>query len=121
MSITGFVTQYIPPSRWWRRAKSVTINIWPEWLAQALCPHERMTPYMWGGMDLDSETGPSTSEIWERCEDCHKCIVRENKCKHEHQSVAMYETVNGVDTPVNYSCDDCGQPCLPVPELWRKP
>ena len=37
MSLQGLV-QIIPaPSRWWRRPHSISITLWPSWLAQALC------------------------------------------------------------------------------------
>lgn len=59
MSLQGLV-QIIPaPSRWWRRPHSISITLWPSWLAQALCPHNPKTYFS------DDLT------IW-RCEDCFK-------------------------------------------------
>lgn len=51
-----------PPSRWWRREKTLRITLWPQWLAQRLCWHPVFRP--WIGME-----GEDASY---RCEDCYK-------------------------------------------------
>ena len=48
-----------PPSRWWRRPRSIQFTLWPSWLAQALCPHTSKT--FWS----------EDKTVW-RCEDCYK-------------------------------------------------
>ncbi len=77
MSITGFVQAYFKPSRWWRRRKSIEITVWPQFLAQALCPHDAKVYF--GVSDT-----PEEKNIW-RCEDCFKF----------HYPQGIYE-----DTPV---------------------
>jgi len=50
----------IPPaSRWWRRPRKIQISIWPDWLAQALCPHKAKS--FWS----------EDKTVW-KCEDCFK-------------------------------------------------
>jgi hypothetical protein len=41
MSFSGFVHFVSAPSRWWRRPRNIQVTLWPTWLTQALCPHER--------------------------------------------------------------------------------
>ena len=38
------LTEYIPPKKWWWREKKLlfTINIYPKWIAQKLCPHDEI-------------------------------------------------------------------------------
>jgi len=59
MSFAGFMMAIQPPSRWWRRPRSIQFTLWPSWLAQALCPH---TPKTFWSED---------KTVW-RCEDCYK-------------------------------------------------
>lgn len=59
MSFTGFLQIVNAPSRWWRRGHSFRITIWPEWLAQRLCPHQSKVPFSVDG------------KSW-RCDDCFK-------------------------------------------------
>ena len=60
------VTNYISPSKWWRRAHGFQINFWPKWLAQALCPHDQEIM-----ITVGSETGWSMGQ----CPDCQKFIT----------------------------------------------
>lgn len=39
-----YVGIYNPPTKWWRRPKSIRIIVWPIWLAQWLCNHEAIDP-----------------------------------------------------------------------------
>jgi len=57
MSLTAFLQQYVKPTRWWRRKRSIEITLWPRFLAQALCPH---SPKQYFSED---------KTIW-RCDDC---------------------------------------------------
>jgi hypothetical protein len=64
MSFAGFMRIVPPASRWWRRPRSISITLWPTWLAQALCPHDAKVYF--GVSDT-----PDEKNIW-RCEDCFK-------------------------------------------------
>jgi hypothetical protein len=59
MSFAGFMMAVPPVSRWWRRPHKIQITLWPDWLAQALCPHNPKTFFS------------EDKEVW-RCEDCFK-------------------------------------------------
>ncbi len=100
MSITGFVQAYFKPSRWWRRRKSIEITVWPQFLAQALCPHIHRQAVMW---DIENRT------ITYRCIDCHKHTLVANPCGHSRR-VSPYATERfaGMTTPRSYLCEDCG-------------
>jgi hypothetical protein len=99
MSIAAFVQQYIKPSRWWRRHKTVEITIWPRFLAQRLCPHKFKQMIMW-----DTEEKTKTS----MCLDCHKHILERNDCAHGEVHGHMYETEGIRLVPRSYLCDHCG-------------
>jgi len=70
-SLQGFL-QIIPPaSRWWRRGKKIQITLWPDWLAQALCPHNHKTFFS------DFNKVDENQIVW-RCEDCFKFHFPQN-------------------------------------------
>jgi hypothetical protein len=64
MSLSNFMMSIPPVSRWWRREHKIQITLWPDWLAQALCPHKPKT--FFGPSDE-----PQDKNMW-RCEDCFK-------------------------------------------------
>jgi DNA-directed RNA polymerase subunit RPC12/RpoP len=99
MNIAGFVQAYIKPSRWWRRRKSVEVTIWPQFLAQALCPHVASHPIMW---DTERKT------ITYQCIDCHKHITEANPCAHG--GVVPHSTDRFAKETIvrSYLCAQCG-------------
>src|SRR5260370_1275305 len=99
MSFAGFLQEYVKPSRWWRRQKTVEITIWPRFLAQALCPHGPKRMIMW---DVESKLKVSM------CLDCHKHIEERNDCAHGEVHGHMYETEGTRLVPRSYLCDHCG-------------
>ena len=42
------LTEYIPPTKWWRRevALYIKIPLWPDWLARRLCDHSASAPWI---------------------------------------------------------------------------
>jgi len=64
MSLANFVQILPAPTRWWRRGYKLQITLWPDWLAQALCPHDAKVYF--GVSDT-----PDEENIW-RCNDCFK-------------------------------------------------
>jgi hypothetical protein len=101
MSFAGFVQQYIKPSRWWRRHKSIEVTIWPRFLAQALCPHIHANPFMW---DIENNTRTM------QCIDCHKRFTEATNCAHGEVEVSMHELVEGKMIPYTFHCTHCGMP-----------
>lgn len=99
MSFSLFVQQYVKPSRWWRRQKSIQITIWPRWIAQAFCPHASKQPMMW---DVDKKL------IASMCMDCHKHIEQTNDCIHGEVLVHVVETVGRQLLPRTFRCQHCG-------------
>jgi hypothetical protein len=101
MSLAAFLQQYVKPSRWWRRRKTVQVTIWPRFLAQALCPHARKQAIMW---DVEAKTKTGM------CLDCHKHILERNDCAHGEVQVSVWETANGQSelVPRAYRCEHCG-------------
>jgi len=69
------VLPYEPPSKWYYRRYVITFNIWPEWLAQLLCPHERTT-YIG---TLTEASGKVIGKPMYSCEDCYKVIQKEEQ------------------------------------------
>jgi hypothetical protein len=76
--VSNFVQVINPPSRWWRRGHKLQITLWPDWLAQALCPHKTKT-FFSDFNDVDDD-----STIW-RCEDCFKFNFPPVKIQKEKQ------------------------------------
>ena len=99
MSFAAFVQQYVKPSRWWRRHRTVQITVWPRFLAQALCPHIRKQTIAW---DVENKTKTSM------CLDCHKHVEETNDCLHGEVQVSMWETEGTELVPRAYRCDHCG-------------
>jgi len=99
MSFAAFVQQYVKPSRWWRRKKTVEITIWPRFLAQYLCPHLNKQMIMW---DVEARTKTSM------CLDCYKHVMEKNDCAHGEVHGHMYETEGVRLVPRSYLCDHCG-------------
>lgn len=56
-------TLYNPPTKWWKRQHSITITIWPKWLAQKLCNHSAPKP-SW-----------ITSNTCYSCPDCYTLMI----------------------------------------------
>ena|SRR5271157_2834814 len=106
MSLSAFIQQYIKPTRWWRRQRSIQITIWPKFLAQALCPHIRKNMVMW---DVAKKLKTSL------CLDCYKHIEEINDCEHGEVRVHSVETVNlgqgrrsAQLIPRSFLCGHCG-------------
>jgi hypothetical protein len=112
MSLSAFLQQYVKPSRWWRRQRTIQITVWPKFLAQALCPHENKQMIMW-----DVATKLKTS----LCIDCYKHIEETNDCAHGEVSIHAVETINLSNAPApfggrrsaqliprSYLCEHCG-------------
>jgi len=95
MSLTAFLQQYVKPSRWWRRQRTIQITVWPRWLAQVLCPHLYKQLAMW---DADSKTKTNL------CLDCHKLVEELNDCAHGE--VTVWAT--NFSQPLTYKCEHCG-------------
>jgi len=109
--------QYIPPSRWWRREIKVGITVWPQWLAQLLCPHGKTRPIMWQGDENDA----SKCQTMVQCNDCYRRWWEGNPCKHEKRTASGSEfvytggtftdgTPKGEWVDRQWTCDDCGLP-----------
>lgn len=92
---------YVKPSRWWRRARTFQLTVWPSWLAQALCPHTQKNPIMWF---------PEKKTITYHCVDCHKHIEVVNDCLHGEVEIASSMVIGGKEIPSGYRCLHCGQP-----------
>jgi hypothetical protein len=101
MSLTAFVQQYVKPSRWWRRKRTLQITIWPQWLAQRLCPHIKKQGILW-----DVEKKIKTC----MCLDCHRHLVEAIDCAHGEVTVSAWETVGNQLIARNFNCDHCGAP-----------
>lgn len=112
MSLTAFIQQYIKPSRWWRRQRTIQVTVWPRWLAQILCPHARKQPVMW---DAANKTKTDL------CLDCYKHIEEVNDCIHGEVRVHAMETINLGNAPApfggkksaqliprSFLCEHCG-------------
>jgi|SRR5271170_3517775 len=99
MSLTAFLQQYVKPTRWWRRKRSIEITLWPRFLAQALCPHIPKQLVAW---DVDKKLKISM------CLDCHKHVEEINDCFHGEVGVCMVETVGTQLVPRSFRCDHCG-------------
>jgi Zn ribbon nucleic-acid-binding protein len=98
MSLTALLQQYVKPSRWWRRHKTIQVTIWPRFLAQALCPHIHKQLVMW---DVEKKTKTYM------CLDCHKNVEERNDCAHGEVHVHGVETVNNRLVPFSYVCEHC--------------
>jgi len=98
MSLSAFLQPYIKPSRWWRRKRSIQVTIWPQFLAQALCPHARKSMIMF---DVENRTKTSM------CLDCYKHIEETNDCEHGEVRVSVMETVGGQLVPRGFRCEHC--------------
>ena len=105
MSLTAFLQQYVKPTRWWRRRRTIQLTIWPRWIAQALCPHK---PKQLIGFDVEARIKTSL------CLDCHKHIDEHNDCFHGEVSVCMMETVGTQLIPRSFRCEHCGVELSPV-------
>jgi hypothetical protein len=99
MSFAAFLQQYVKPSRWWRRHRTVQVTIWPRWLAQALCPHVHKQLVMW---DVEGKTKTSM------CLDCYKHVMEANDCAHGEVKISVWETVGTELVPRAYVCEHCG-------------
>jgi hypothetical protein len=99
MELIAFLQQYVRPSRWWRRRKTVEVTVWPRFLAQRLCPHK---PKQLMGWDVAAGTKLSL------CLDCHKTVLETNDCAHAEVHGHMYETEGTRLVPRSYLCDHCG-------------
>lgn len=97
-NFSAFMQQYVRPSRWWRRRRTLEITVWPRWLAQLLCPHPKR---QMAGFDVEAKTKMSM------CLDCHKWLLERNDCAHGEVQVCMMETVGGRLVPRTYRCDHC--------------
>ena len=99
MSLSAFLQQYVKPTRWWRRRRTIQFTVWPRWIAQALCPHIPKQMIMF---DVVLRTKTSL------CLDCHKHLEEINDCVHAEVSVCMVETVGAQLVPRSFRCDHCG-------------
>src|SRR5271157_5242087 len=106
MSLSAFIQQYIKPTRWWRRQRTLQITIWPKFLAQALCPHLTKQLISW---DVEKKT------FTRMCLDCHKWIEEANDCAHGEVRIHAVETVNigqgrrsAQLIPRSFLCEHCG-------------
>jgi hypothetical protein len=106
MSLSAFVQQYVKPSRWWRRQRTIQLTIWPKFLAQALCPHINKRMIMW---DIENKL------IRSMCLDCYKHIDEVNDCSHGEVRVHAVETVSlgpgrrsAQLVPRTFLCEHCG-------------
>lgn len=106
MSLSAFLQQYIKPSRWWRRRRTIQVTVRPQWLAQALCPHVRKQLIMWS---VEDKTKTSL------CLDCYKHIEEFNYCVHDEVRVRVLETREITPghrsaqlVPRSYLCEYCG-------------
>jgi hypothetical protein len=99
MSLSAFLQQYVKPSRWWRRHKTIQVTIWPKFLAQILCPHIHKQLVMW---DVEKKTKTHM------CLDCHKNVEERNDCVHGEVRVHGVETVLNRLVPFSYVCEHCG-------------
>lgn len=101
MNFQYFVQQYVQPSRWWRRARTIELTIWPRFLAQALCPHLLKQTIMW------DVVGKSKTSM---CLDCRKHINETNDCAHGE--VTVFASTQDAKTqqpiPVTFQCTKCG-------------
>jgi hypothetical protein len=87
-------TQYIPPTKWWRREIRISLPLWPKWLAQKLCKHD--VPSQWNEAGLISV-----------CPDCYKCVTNTSNCKHPMSELVV--DVNNGDSPEEWHCTVCGK------------
>jgi hypothetical protein len=99
MGLAAFIQQYVKPSRWWRRQKTIEVVIWPRFLAQWLCPHNYKQMIMFS---VEEKTKTSM------CLDCHKHVLERNDCAHAEVHGHMYETEGTRLVPRSYVCDHCG-------------
>lgn len=100
--------QYIPPTKWWRRQIRIQVTVWPEWLAQLLCPHEHVRPFTWGEKDITVQ-----------CCDCYRRITKPNVCTHPDELLQAdafeYEGPHALpfedrkEIPVGWHCENCGR------------
>ena len=104
------IAEYQKPSRCWKREISVSISLWPRWLAQWLCNHADSKAW---GFGHDNETGVPTTI--HRCSDCYKLHMEPIACKHPSKKweVSNWENiaVGGGGThkvPSKWYCTDCG-------------
>lgn len=100
MGLTGFLQQYVRPSRWWRRHKTVQVTVWPRFLAQWLCPHLPVRKQM-VAFDITAKTKISL------CLDCHKQVLEPNDCVHAEVRGHMYETEGARLVPRTFTCLHC--------------
>jgi hypothetical protein len=106
MSISAFLQAVCQPTRWWRRHRTIQVTIWPQWLAQRLCPHLKTHTIMW---DTEGKT------ITSICYDCYKHIKTPNPCPHGEVRTHAVETINIVPgrrsaqlAVRSYKCEHCG-------------
>jgi hypothetical protein len=96
----------LKPSRWYRREFSISIPLWPKWLAQRLCKHESSHAVGWQDQKSISV-----------CHDCFKCVIVPNDCNHPMDNWivdtdVMVPTVMGGGqhlVPDTWHCTQCGQ------------
>ena len=99
MSLSAFLQAVTNPSRWWRRQRTIQVTIWPQWLAQRLCPHLKTHIIMW---DVQKKTKTSV------CYDCYKHIEETNDCAHSEVRVHAVETIGRSLVPLSFRCEHCG-------------
>lgn len=99
MSISAFLQAVCQPSRWWRRQRTIQVTVWPQWLAQWLCPHLKTHLIMW---DVQQKTKTVI------CFDCYKRIEEINDCAHPEVLVHAVETIGKQLLPRSFRCEHCG-------------
>jgi len=106
MSFSALVQQYIRPTRWWRRKRTIQLTVWPRFLAQWLCPHISKRTVSW---DVEQKTKTCL------CLDCHKWLLEANLCGHGEVRIHGLETTNiglgrrSAQLSVRtYICEHCG-------------
>jgi hypothetical protein len=98
MALAGFLQQYVKPSRWWRRQRTIEITVWPRFLAQRFCPHIPKQLIAW---DVAEKTRIHM------CLDCHKHVIEVNDCLHSEVRGHMYETEGTKLVPRTFICLHC--------------
>lgn len=96
------------PQHWYQREVVIRIPIWPKWLAQWSCEHERKRIIIWGNDNTATYL----------CEDCYKTFTIPTTCKHPYEgwkitSVELQDTAEGGGkdaVPSTWECGDCGYP-----------
>lgn len=99
MSLSAFLQAVCQPSRWWRRKRTIQVTLWPQWLAQRLCPHLKKHLIMW---DVQKKIKTSI------CYDCYKHIEETNGCAHPEVLISVVETVGRQLVPRTFRCEHCG-------------